>query len=58
MKMMMLVMRPGQPFRQFAGVVVEHVGQRGEALAALVRGEPRVLEAEARKSRKASERLA
>ncbi len=36
-EMMVIVMCAGKPFRKFAGVVIEHVRQRGEALAAAVR---------------------
>ena len=57
-EMMMIVMRAGQPLRKFAGVVVEHVRERGEALAADVRAQPGVLQAKAGEVRKASERLA
>ena len=47
MEVMMLVMRGCEPFRQFAGVMVEHVRERGKALSFAFRIEARMLQAEA-----------
>ncbi len=45
-EMMVIVMRAGEPLWKFASVVVEHVRQRREALAAALRVQPRMLQAQ------------
>ena len=58
MEMMVIVMRAGQPFRQFAGMVVKHVRERGKALAVLSEESRACWRPSRARSRKASERLA